>query len=283
VAFRWLPPARAHAQGGGPDALRTAAALTTNTPTDIREEPDRCDTSGRIAEPASKRREVTGKHPPERIGRDQQATQAHRVGNNKDSRHGGWRPTNSGANDRWGQSRLLIELPARRLARRDRGLDLDDDGREPIRPKPQQVDGAALSARAVGHLQDDFPAETLEAPGCVRHERGVLLIEQPIDLGAAPRRDQLEPRFEGREDPTQGVEIGSGNVAPLEQRDHCLRHVSSCRQIRLAPSPAPSQGAQHPPDHHVLHGSNRGWTRSSTAYQEHRGVHSRPHGEDREE
>jgi hypothetical protein len=75
---------------------------------------------------------------------DHQASQSHRLG------HDGSRPIDaapirSARHDLWDQSRLLVQLAPDRLARRDVGLDLDDDYRPGRWFEAEDVNRATLA------------------------------------------------------------------------------------------------------------------------------------------
>jgi len=72
------------------------------------------------------------------------------------------------------------------------GLDLDDEGDPACRTERKDVDRAALAEFRERNLQVGIPPAVGE---CVRRpadQRGVLLVEQPIDLPATPRNESLE-------------------------------------------------------------------------------------------
>ena len=148
-----------------------------------------------------------------------QPAKAHRLGQHEQAADSLGAPTEPVENDPGRESHLLVVLAADQLGRRDVGLDLDDHDRTVCRTQPEHVDRAAFAVLRVRHLEDGLPAERLQAVGNQLGERRVVLVEQPLELGATPSRSEVEARFERSEDRSQTAERQVLEPAMLDARD----------------------------------------------------------------
>ena len=80
-----------------------------------------------------------------------------------------------------------------------------------------------LAVLGVGHLERHRPAMLLEPSSHHRDRRGMIFVEEPLELRAAPARRQAEPRIEGKENRPQPLHGEFGDMAALDSRDQRLR------------------------------------------------------------
>ena len=65
----------------------------------------------------------------------------------------------------------------------------------------QDVDSAALTVDREGRLRDRFPVGARELPGGSLVHRCVAGVQHPIEVTAAPPRDEVQSDLETRGDP----------------------------------------------------------------------------------
>src|SRR5579862_2221862 len=106
---------------------------------------------------------------------------------------------------------FLVETAKRFLDGGEFGLDLDDEERASRLMESEYVDRASLAENGVRHLDRMVPAEICERSDCDRHDVSVAFIDRPIEAPAAPPNVDLDPRLDGKEDPserTHGERVG---------------------------------------------------------------------------
>jgi SAM-dependent methyltransferase len=81
----------------------------------------------------------------------------------------------------------------------------------------------------------------------------VILIDEPVQVRAAPARHDLDSGLEGRKDPSKRAEAGALEMPALDGRDVPLRDAGTHGKVDLTPTAAAPEGAKHSADRHVLH------------------------------
>ena len=128
------------------------------------------------------------------IEHDEQATHRH------------WSPTEPVEHELAGETALHVESADRVVDGGQLRLDLDDQ-RDPVRwPKRQDVDGAALAKLRKRDLDVHVPSFAKELVCDLTDDGRVALVEQAIDLAAAPRDDPIETSVDRREGPAEDAD-----------------------------------------------------------------------------
>lgn len=83
-----------------------------------------------------------------------------------------------------------------------------------------------------------LPAEPPEARCQIATERGMSLVEQPIEGTAPPTDDEVEVRVQGGNHPPDSGEPNGRRPAALDVGDRLLADAGTRRQIGLAPAKA---------------------------------------------
>jgi len=82
---------------------------------------------------------------------------------------------------------------------------------------PEDIDGSALAIARIRDFDQHLPAGAFESVGDPGDNGGVILVEQPIEGGAAPRCEQAQADIEGAEDASQQAECDRFEVPAFHQ------------------------------------------------------------------
>ena len=117
----------------------------------------------------------------------------------------------------------------------------------------EHVDRAVRAVDGVGHLDLNFPAEVGEKAPDRARETSVVVIEQSVELAAAPAKVDHEPRLERCHDGDDVLEQHPVRVPTFDERDQGLRHARRQGKVKLAPASAAAQGADDDAEAHQIH------------------------------
>jgi SAM-dependent methyltransferase len=78
-------------------------------------------------------------------------------------------------------------------------------------------------------------------------------VEEAVQVGAAPARQELEPRIGGREEPPQPIEPDGAEVPGLDDGGERLRAVGPHAQLALRPASASTKGPENKAGGPVVH------------------------------
>ena len=117
----------------------------------------------------------------------------------------------------------------------------------------EDVDRAPFLPDRIGDLRLNVPAGRPQASRHGPSNRGVIRIEQSIQLGATPPWLDHQPTLDGAEERSKGLHRDAAEVTPLDVRDERLRAGSAIRQVDLPPAPASPEGSEHQSDGSIVH------------------------------
>lgn len=179
--------------------------------------------------------------------------QSHRVRHDDQAGDAHGRPAVSGCHDARRQASLFVELAANRLAGRDVRLDFDNHDCALRGTHAQNIDRASLAVLRVGDLKLDQPTVGFEASRDPENDDGVVLVEQPFELGSLPTRCKLDASVERREQGPDRAQAQLVEPAAFGSRDGRLRHAGTRRQVRLPPSAPPPKCPDHEAARAIVH------------------------------
>ena len=104
------------------------------------------------------------------------------------------------------QSTFDVKVSERLLDRGELGLQLDDEQGSTWRVPAQQVDRPALAEDRIADFGHDGPAELFEPPREKHAEPGVPLVEQAVEIPAAPPHEHHDLRIHRLTDLTQDAD-----------------------------------------------------------------------------
>lgn len=79
------------------------------------------------------------------------------------------------------------------------------------------------------------------------------LIQDAVQVAAAPAQDRHQLRIELAGEALELADRDRGDPAPLDERHQALRDASPCAEIGLAPAEAVAQGAEASAESRVVH------------------------------
>ena len=79
-------------------------------------------------------------------------------------------------------------------------------------------------------------------------------VQHPIEVAASPPRHDVEANLECLRHAQEHAEAEVPEVAPFDARNHRLGHAGDSGDIGLAPTGANSDGTDHGPQPHHVHG-----------------------------
>jgi len=81
----------------------------------------------------------------------------------------------------------------------------------------------------------------------------MALIEQPVEIAAAPSEEDDEVGSHGVRESLEGVELDATNTATLGERYLILADAGVSARVLLAPAESMAERSQPPPDPHAVH------------------------------
>jgi len=141
-------------------------------------------------------------------------------------------------------SSLDIQATEQRLGIHDGGLDLDHEQHSVHRVICQQIDPPSIAVSVEADFAAHDPAEFLELLCPERRQRGMIGVEQSIDLLALPSQVPIEMKIKRSCDRARGPNAQATGVATLQRRAHRSAHARSRGQVNEAPS-APMASRPH--------------------------------------
>ena len=152
------------------------------------------------------------------------------------------------------QPELLVVLAQRGLDRDQLRLHLNHEQRLRTHMPSEEIDGAALAEDRVRHLRADLPAPPGEVAGNRPDQRGVSLVEQPVQEAALPPHIEPGRCPERSEDRTHGSKRRAVEPTPLDERHEPLAHARPLGEVQLAQALLLSKESDGPTDRRVVHG-----------------------------
>ena len=116
----------------------------------------------------------------------------------------------------------------------------------------KQVDRPPLPVDRIRHFANDLPAVLVEQTGRGPSTR-VPLVEQPVQIPAAPPDEQHELRVERAGDRSHPPDGHVLEMTPLRPRDRVLAHARPRTKVLLAPREALAERANGPAGAKVVH------------------------------
>jgi len=136
---------------------------------------------------------------------------------------------------------------------RDSALDLHDHQRPIWRLPPNEVDGSSIAEVIEGVLHENLPTTAAHDRSDSIDERGMLPVEKPRKLTAAPERLDLHANLKDATDRTEARNRQALEVADLGKRDQLLADARPICHVLLAPTDSAPNGAQHETDPEIVH------------------------------
>jgi hypothetical protein len=154
--------------------------------------------------------------------------------------------------DAAGQPHLRVVSTEHLLDRGQLRLELDDEQRPRARCH-EKIDRAALAEDRERNLRRDLPARRLQEPGRRFSEACMPGVEKAVEVAAAPAHEQDEIRVQGLDDSRERRQREPLDAAPLDERDHRLRHAGLRRQLPPGPAEPMPQRPGGSTDPNVAH------------------------------
>jgi hypothetical protein len=178
--------------------------------------------------------------------------------------------------DLTGQSALTVECAQELADIDDLRLELDDEHSRGLLVPGEEVDDPPLAPFGERDLGTHHPTADAAEPGdhgfC---ERGVLLVQQAVEVGASGARQQLKPHIQGSRDPAQCPERDFVDRASLNPRYGAARHTGGRGKIRLAPTAADPSSSDHGAEPKRIHADESDGRRSPVDQQNVRSIYLR--------
>ena len=163
---------------------------------------------------------------------------------------------------------LHVDLPNELIDVRNVRLEFDDQER-PLRRMPRDdVDDPALSIDRERDLGCEHPCREL-AGEPARDElvqRGVLGVEQAIEVAGAPPGHEVDSNIQRRCDPPDRIERECPGMASLDPGNGRGRDTGPCRKVSLAPASLQPNGADRRPNSLVIHDPESAVASSTATY-----------------
>jgi len=238
---------------GAPDTLSTRHVRVSATRSCGPYEQDTGHRAVRGAEPAPNDRASTGQRDAKRGVEALNALPSDgRRFEHDQSCNGPCRPATL-ARDPGSKSCLAIQGRQHRLRIGHDGFRFDHEERAARRMPGKDVDGAAFGIDRERHLHGKVPAVRREQTDDRFDEACVRLVEQPIELLAAPTDRDIEPPVERDDDPFERSNRERRHPASLEVGDRPMRQTRPGTQVLLAPASADPDGAQRQAEADRIH------------------------------
>ena len=151
------------------------------------------------------------------------------------------------------KAHLLVELAEGRLDGDQLRLDLDHEQRVALDVPAHDVDRAALTEVGIRHLDLGAPTSVSEHRDSRTDERGVTLVQEPVECTAPPAKVDFDPCFERLGDRPQRGHGDFVDVPRLEPGDHRLAHVRCGPEVPLPPPATPTKSAVGRAETRVIH------------------------------
>ena len=136
----------------------------------------------------------------------------------------------------------------------DGGLQLDDEQRAGRGMEGKDVDDAPLAVDREGRLRGQKPWRSGEESRDLLMEGGMPGVQHPIEVATSPPRHDVKADLECLRHAQEHAEAEVPEVAAFHARNHRLGHAGDSGDIGLAPTGANSDGTDHGPQPHHVHG-----------------------------
>ena len=148
---------------------------------------------------------------------------------------------------------LAIQPVERRLCVRDDGLHLDDEERAERGMEGEHIDGPALAPDRKRDLDVDDPAEPRETGDHRINQCGVRLVQESIQLLAAPAQSQVDVGAQGLSRSDEGPDSDTLELPAVDGRNQRSRQTRITRDVRLTTLKSNPERAELPTEPKAIH------------------------------
>src|SRR6185503_10722592 len=120
----------------------------------------------------------------------------------------------------WRETCFAVEPMERGLAVGDNRLHLDAQKRAELRVKSEHVDRAALAPNIEGDFDFGDPAVSREQLDDRFDDRGMILIEEPVESLSAPSEPEVDVCPDRRRRPPERADRDAVELTTIDRRDH---------------------------------------------------------------